>query len=581
MDKLRRIVGNTLISLLGQIVTWTSTLILTIAYGRFLGDTKFGELFLAITFVALVGFPLEFGFNQQLTRDVAQKPHEAKRYLSNILLIKGCFWVGLYGVIILLAYLLGYNSEELSLVAICGIYLLADAVTNVFASLHYAMERVTFPVVGGILSKGLSALAGTVLLKYGASVQIMACVLLGSSCANMLWQAFWGLRAVGWPFAIDGKLMRELLRTCIPFLVYGVLAVIYYRIDTVLLSLMANATVIGWYGAAYRLLDTLNFLPNLVIFSIMYPLFSKFSVSDETKLKLSAEKSMNFLLFCGMPITTMLIVAAPSIIGFLYHQPQFMHSVPVLQTLAPGLLFLYANTALGSVIMSIKQEKKITVMAAIALVFNIGLNLLLIPRYEHIGAAAATSLTEFLLFCLSIYFTPRKYLPFKSLLVGLKSIVACLVMALAIWKLLELNIFIILPVAIITYVASALLIGVIPREDLKALYGALRQKASPSSLASLATQPLAHQEGYETILEGAMLLADEDTIPMKAVYRIQQMQSRLDFIDKDTLPLKAIPKRLPETPTVHLTEDDMETIPMTAVQRKRREAANQPASTQS
>src|SRR6266487_1058653 len=93
MNRLRRVVSNTVISLTGQAVTWTSTLLLTIAYGRFLGDVKFGELYFAVSFVLLFGVPLEFGFNQQLTRDVAQEPARAARYLSNTLLIKMVLWL--------------------------------------------------------------------------------------------------------------------------------------------------------------------------------------------------------------------------------------------------------------------------------------------------------------------------------------------------------------------------------------------------------------------------------------------------------------------------------------------------------
>src|SRR5579871_3138995 len=100
MNKLRKVVNNTLISLVGQAITWTSTLTLTIGYGRFLGDFKFGELYFAITFVALIGFPLEFGFNQQLTRGVAQKPEQALHYLTNTLLLKGALWLILYSIII-------------------------------------------------------------------------------------------------------------------------------------------------------------------------------------------------------------------------------------------------------------------------------------------------------------------------------------------------------------------------------------------------------------------------------------------------------------------------------------------------
>lgn len=188
--------------------------------------------------------------------------------------------------------------------------------------------------------------------------------------------------------------------------------------------------------------------------------------------------------------------------------------------------------------MSIKLEKKITLMAAIALVFNLGLNLILIPRYAHIGAAVVTSLTELLLLCLSISFTPRSYLPIKSLVTGAKSLLASLVMSLALWRFLDLNIFFILPLAIVTYVATILLLGAVPREDFSALLSAVRQKATGSSASHALSE-----EGHEKMLERTMLLADEDTIPMKAVYRLQQIHPNIDLEALealDTLPLKAV-----------------------------------------
>src|SRR5438876_11614123 len=120
MNRLRKVVNNTAISLVGQAVTWTSTLLLTIAYGRFLGDAKFGELYFAITFVLLAGFPLEFGFNQQLTRDVAQEPDKALRYFWHTLLINGVLWLVLYSLILLFCWLLGYSLQERILLGICG-----------------------------------------------------------------------------------------------------------------------------------------------------------------------------------------------------------------------------------------------------------------------------------------------------------------------------------------------------------------------------------------------------------------------------------------------------------------------------
>ena len=62
------VVNNTLISLVGQIAISAATFLLTLVYGYFLGDAKFGELYGAMGLVLLVGIPLECGFNQQITR---------------------------------------------------------------------------------------------------------------------------------------------------------------------------------------------------------------------------------------------------------------------------------------------------------------------------------------------------------------------------------------------------------------------------------------------------------------------------------------------------------------------------------
>jgi O-antigen/teichoic acid export membrane protein len=481
MNRLRRVINNTAISLLGQIVTWVSTMLLTIAYGRFLGDVKFGELFLAITYVSLVGFPLEFCFNQQITRDVAQEPDKALRYLSNVLLMKLALWLVLYGVILLLCWPLGYPPEERVLVAICGFILLGNAISNIFRALHYAFEWVIFPVVGSILEKAPVALIGILLLRHGAGVQAMAFILVGGAIASAIWQAWWFFALKGMRFDLDLRLIRSLIGTSIPFLIYGALTVIYYRLDTILLSLMTNIAVVGWYSAGYRLFDTLSFIPNLVIAAILYPIFAKFSITSQADLKMTIEKSTNFLLFCSIPIATGLIVAAPNIIGFLYHRPEFSHTIPVLQALAPGLFFLYINFILCSILMSTRQEKKMTVMAAIALVFNLVLNLILIPRYEHIGAALVTSLTELLLLCIAAVFIPRQLWPLASIRVGLKALVASFVMALAIWILGTFhifNIFAILLVATPTYFGVVTLLRTIPREDVLALYSAIRRKAA-------------------------------------------------------------------------------------------------------
>jgi O-antigen/teichoic acid export membrane protein len=480
-------------------------MVLTSASGHFLGEVRLGELYLAISFVALIGFPIEAGFNQQLVRDVAQDSSKALRYLTNILCLKLIFWIVLYGCILLLSLLLGYSPEQRTLITICGITLLTGSIANVMGSLHYTFERATFPVIGNILEKGLSALVGSILLLNGASVEVMAYVLLGGSCASLLWQTAWVLRLVGIPFAVDIPLARELLRKSIPFILYGIIGVIYYRLDTILLSLMADGQVVGSYGAGYRIFDTLVFLPSLVISAIMYPVFSKLSAHSHSELKLAVEKSLNFLLLCGIAISGGLIAAAPSLVKFLYDRAEFSNTIGVMQCLAPGLLFLYINSVLTSVMISTGRERKITLMAAIALVFNLMLNLLLIPLYQQYGAAFVTSLTELLLMALALVFLPRYLWPTGSIKVGLKALLAALIMGVVIWFMQQhgFTLLPILPVAALCYFAGATLLGTIPREDVRALYTSIRHKAGRTQTST---------EPAEIIPGSAPLLTDEEIV---------------------------------------------------------------------
>lgn len=490
MNSLRRVLSNTGISFIGQMITWISALALTIAYGRFLGGEKFGELFFAISFVALIGFPIEFGFNQQIVRDVAQDPTKALRYPINVLLLKLGIWATLFGAILGITNAIGFGHEERVLVALCGLVLLISATGSTFGSIHTAAQRQVYPAIGLVIEKGLGAIIAIVWMRAGGGVQAAALSLIIGTLFGATWQIFWFVRIVGIRWNIDFQLIRGLVQQSIPFLTYGVIGVIYYRVDTVLLQAMTSTATVGVYGAAYRLFDTLVFLPNIVIVAVMYPVMAKLSVNSERQMKLAIEKSVNFLLVAGIPIMVGLIVAAPNIIGFLYHRSDFAQSVQVLQALAPGLAILYLNSVWTTALMSLKMEKQLPWIAGMALVFNLGSNVLLIPRLGGLGAAIVTSLTELLLMCLALWVLPRHLLPKGSVATGVKALGASLAMALAVIVMSRLSILVILPIAAVVYAATATALGTIPRADLDALYAAIARKArggAPAVSTSVAT----------------------------------------------------------------------------------------------
>lgn len=469
---LRRVLNNTALSLASQLITWTSTLLLMAAYGRYLGATKFGELYFAVTFAALVGFPVDLGFNQQIIRDVAQAPEKAQRYLTAALVLKSALWFPLYGAMLAVASALGYSTEQRALIAICGLVLWSSALSSAFGAIHSGHHRSGLAAIATVVEKGLGAAVAILLLREGAGVEAMAVVLLGGSLAGLAWQAFWYGRLVGITPHWDSAVARGLVRAGVPFLAYGVLGVLYYRIDTVMLSLMTNVEVVGWYGASYRLFDTLTFVPALIVSATIAPVMAKYSISNVQHLRVAIDKSMMVMILIIFPVATGMIVAAPNIIGFLYHRADFTPAVPVLQALAPGLVALYLNSVLATILISTGNERKLPIMAGIALVFNVTANLLLIPRYAQTGAALVTSLTEGLLLVLGVLFVRRGLLPSVWRVVVRTAVASALVGAVA-FELRSASILVIVPVAAVVYVVAIGIMRIVPKEDMAMFSAAL------------------------------------------------------------------------------------------------------------
>lgn len=470
MNIVKRSFRNIAMMMSGQIVTWASTLILSAAYGRFLGATGFGELYLATSFIALVGFPIEFSFNQQLIRDIAREPKAAHRYVTMGLVLKATLWVGLFLISFLLTFALHYSDEVRWLIVISGFSLLTMGIATTLRSVQTAYLDAGMAKFGDVIEKGFDCVVALLLLRAGAGVIPISIVLVVGSALGMMWQIYRTVKLIGIRIEWSPEVARTLIRSGLAFLAYGVIGVLYYRIDTILLSVFATDTAIGVYGAAYRLFDTMTFIPTIVVSAIMSPILSKYAVdADKSKLRLAVDKSVMAMLLCALPAAAGLIVTAPNIIGFIYHREDFTGSEYVLQALAVGLIALYLNSVLTTVLVSTGQERKLPLMAIAALIFNVGLNLFLIPRYMDMGAAWATSLTEVLLFGIGLWLIDRSLFPLRLFVTAAKILAASLVMGLVAYSLTRFNILVIIPIAAVVYVAAIIALRVLPDEDITQL----------------------------------------------------------------------------------------------------------------
>jgi O-antigen/teichoic acid export membrane protein len=489
MSILRRALGNTAIMLVAQLITWSATLVTTAVLGAKLGADAFGTLYLAISFGLLFSVLVEFGLNQQLVRAIARDRDLAGPYLVNAIAIKIALAVVAYLSIIALTFLLGYSAEARQVIAIYSLILVWNGLSTTFTAVYQGTQHVVYAAVGSIIEKVLVCILAVALLWSGFGVVAMAAVFVLGSAAGALWQGIYLRRVARIDLRLDRTVIMTLVRNAIPFFAFWVLGSLYYRLDTILLSKLTGAAVLGWYGAAYRLFDTLVFLPNIVASAVLFPILSQLSTQSREALRRAMTKGLDLILIVGIPISVGLLTLADPIIELIYRRPEFANAVPALQWLAVGLLLLYVNSILGVALVSLNQERKLTVVAGLALVLNLTLNLVLIPPFQHVGAAATTVATEGLILVYLLAVMPRDLLARSTLGVLLKAGAAAGVMALVLITLRGQSLGLLVPLGTAIYALVGFVLRLVPPEDIRLIKSALRRKSSDESSETFARRP--------------------------------------------------------------------------------------------
>jgi O-antigen/teichoic acid export membrane protein len=478
MNTLRRAVRNVLAQLGSQAVTWTATFVFTAVLGRSLGDRGFGVLFLALAFTGMFGVLVEFGMQPLVAREVARQPELISRYLWHGMAIKGVLWVLSFIAIQVCAVVLDYPSVTRVVLAIYTVTMGFTAAHRLFQSAFTALERLGPPSVATIIEKVSILVLGVAVLAAGRGVIAVAWVLLAGAAANLCWQLLFMWPQLRIRIGLDLAFARRLVAHAAPLAVYGLIFTLYWRIDAVMLSAMASEEVIGWYGAAYRLFESLLFLPAIVAASVMLPLLSRLSRESREGMHVAFEKGLNVLLVAGIPISAGLVVAAGPLIGFVYGPGEFDPAASALRILGAGVLVLYINSAVGWALLSLDMERQLLLIPVAAGVLNIALNLFMIPRWQHTGAALATVLSECVIGVMFFWMLPRWLRPWRSLAVAGRASLAAAGMCTALVLARHAPVPVLVLVGAAVYVALALLFQVVPREDLRMLRRAVRRGAA-------------------------------------------------------------------------------------------------------
>jgi len=194
-------------------------------------------------------------------------------------------------------------------------------------------------------------------------------------------------------FRFDPKYYRSVLNHSLPFALLFLLMATYLRIDSLLLGkLLENGREqAGIYAQSFRIIEILSNYGYLFTL-ILLPVFSKMIKQGESIEHLT-RLSFTLLLIPALIVVFACMGYRYEIINALYkHHAD--SSADVLAILSFSFLGICITYIFGTLLTANGSLKQLNLMAFIAVILNITLNLILIKRFGIRGAAVANASTQ-------------------------------------------------------------------------------------------------------------------------------------------------------------------------------------------
>src|SRR5205814_28329 len=150
-----------------------------------------------------------------------------------------------------------------------------------------------------------------------------------------------------------------------------VLSALYFRIDVFLVQAWQGTTAVALYNAVFRLVDALRLFPAAVL-AVALPALCR-ATSRHVLVKLST-----ILTGAAAAVSVLLWLGAGTLVPMLYGS-RYADAVPAFRILLIAFPLMSLNYALTHQLIGWHGHRAYAVMCAAALVFNVALNIRLIP----------------------------------------------------------------------------------------------------------------------------------------------------------------------------------------------------------
>lgn len=363
---------------------------------RYLGPKQFGLLSYATAFVAMFGALANLGLEGIVVRDIVRDPSAKDEILGTVFVLNlAGGLVALGAAVAAISLLRPDDILTRCLVAILASGMIFRA-SNAIDSWFQSQLLSKFAVWTRNLALILIALVKIALILRQSP--LIAFVWAGlaeiglTSFGLVIAYRFTGNSLFSWRARICRA--KALLAEGWPLIISGLMVTLYLRINQVMLGEMAGDEALGVFSAAVRLSEIWYFIP-MIIASSVFPSLVKSKHLGEDVYHSRMQKYYDVSAILAYTLSVPASLLAPFLMSMLYGE-SYKGSETIFSIHIWGCLFVFIGVARFYFLLSEGLVKTSFACTFLGLASNIALNLILIPKYQGMGAAISSVCSYFL-----------------------------------------------------------------------------------------------------------------------------------------------------------------------------------------
>lgn len=369
--------------------------------------TTYGEFVLAISLGAILLLVGEFGLNLPLVSLLSDKDRDPGAVLGQVLLIKGVLLVGALGGSLAFFQWQGYSRDLQQVMLVIGAGVALEALASTFFVAFQVEGRQDLEGRIKALGAGVGMGYGLLTLALGAAPLTIAFFKLIETLVFLAGGGYLLARRLPlrWP-SLRG--FWTIAQRGLVFALIEITAIIYNKANLFFLQRYGGADGVAQYSVTNQTVEGISgVVANLLLQSILFPLFVKLWEVDKTEVSRLAQNTARWLLAAALLLMFLLAVESDRLIIYIYG-PHYQDAVWLQKILVVTVLCGFLHNLAALLMISMRRERLLLVFYLGGLVVNLLACGFLIPITPLLGAALAIILTKVAVASLTLFYCQRQ-----------------------------------------------------------------------------------------------------------------------------------------------------------------------------